>query len=99
MDIGVTFSRLGDAGENLQQRALACAVASDDADNFTTLHFKRNILQRPKRCRLRTRGCSIVAVTIHQRLHGTKRRHGGVVQLLAQGLVNAKIRADAIAFA
>ena len=99
MDIGVTFSRFGDAGENLEQRALTRAVASDDANNLTTLHFKRNILQRPKRCRLRTRGCSIVTVTIHERLHGTKRSHRSVVQLLAQGFVHTKIRANAITLA
>src|SRR5262245_55329694 len=39
--------RPGDARENLQQRALARAVAPDDADELPTLDLERHILEGP----------------------------------------------------
>ena len=41
--------RLGDAAEDFQQRALAGAVATDDADDFSLGDLERNVSQRPKR--------------------------------------------------
>jgi hypothetical protein len=39
--------RFRDAGKHFQQRALAGAVAADDADDFAWLHFKADILEGP----------------------------------------------------
>ena len=39
--------RLGDAAQDLEQRALAGAVAADDADDLALLHLEAHILQRP----------------------------------------------------
>ena len=40
--------RLGDAAEDLQQRALARAVAADDADDLALLDLEGDVLQRPE---------------------------------------------------
>ena len=42
------LGRLGDAAEDLEQRALAGAVAADDADDLALLDFEAHVLQRPK---------------------------------------------------
>ena len=39
---------LGDAAENLEQRALAGSIASDDANHLALLHLEAYILQRPE---------------------------------------------------
>ena len=39
--------RLGDAAQNLEQRAFASAIASDDADDFTPFDLEGDIAQRP----------------------------------------------------
>ena len=39
--------RLGDPGEDLEQRALARAVRPDDADDLAALDLERDILERP----------------------------------------------------
>ena len=48
MRVGPAGRRLGDAGEDLQQRALPRAVAADDADHLATLDLEGDILQRPE---------------------------------------------------
>ena len=49
-DIAAAFHRalrgLHDAGDDLQERALARAVAPDEADRLALLHLKRDVLQR-----------------------------------------------------
>jgi hypothetical protein len=40
--------RLGDAAEDLEERALARAVAADDAEHLAPLDLKAHILSRPK---------------------------------------------------
>jgi len=40
---GCCFHWLGDAGEDLEPRGLARAVATDDADNFTAFDFEGNV--------------------------------------------------------
>src|SRR5438105_2692510 len=48
INVGVTRRRARDARENFQQRAFACAVAPDNAERFSGLHFKRYIVERPE---------------------------------------------------
>ncbi|CAA9406152.1 MAG: hypothetical protein AVDCRST_MAG64-1988 [uncultured Phycisphaerae bacterium] len=43
------LARLGDAAEDFQQRALAGAVAPDEADHLAAVHLERGVLQRPER--------------------------------------------------
>ena len=43
-----SFGRLGDAAEDLQQRAFAGAVAPDDAENFALFDLEAHVLQRPE---------------------------------------------------
>jgi len=45
---GLAGGGLGDAAEQFQQRAFAGAVATDEADHFAALDFKRDILHSPK---------------------------------------------------
>ena len=40
--------RLGDAAEDLEQRALAGTVAADDADDLAPLDLEAHILERPE---------------------------------------------------
>src|SRR6516225_8355955 len=40
---------IGDAAENLEQRALASAVAADDTENLPLLNFEAHFSQRPER--------------------------------------------------
>ena len=47
-DLGLALGRLGDAREDLEQRALAGAVAADDADHFTAVHLEAHVLQGPE---------------------------------------------------
>ena len=42
------FRRPGNPRKNLQQRALACAVASDDANDFTVFDVERDVPQGPE---------------------------------------------------
>src|SRR6267143_868849 len=42
------FCWTSDAGQNFQDRALACAIPSQDADHVTLLNVESDILQRPK---------------------------------------------------
>ena len=42
------LGRLGDAAEDLEQRALAGSVAADDADDLALLDLEADILQRPE---------------------------------------------------
>src|SRR5262245_25989535 len=39
---------LGDTAQDVEQRALAGAVAADDADDFALLHLEAHILERPE---------------------------------------------------
>ena len=43
-----TLARLGDAGEDLEEGALAGAVASNDSDYLSPGNFKIDILEGPK---------------------------------------------------
>jgi hypothetical protein len=43
------FGRLGDAGENLEERGLAGAVAADHADDLARRDLERDVLERPDR--------------------------------------------------
>ncbi len=43
----MAVGRLGDAGEDLEQRALPCPVAADDADHFSALDLERDVFQCP----------------------------------------------------
>ncbi len=47
-DDGAAFGRLGDAGEDFQERALARAVAADDADDFAALDLEGDVAERPE---------------------------------------------------
>ena len=46
--VDAALGGLGDAAEDLQQRALAGAVAADDADDLAALHLEETSLQRPE---------------------------------------------------
>ena len=45
---GPAGRRLGDAGEDLQQRRLPRAVAADDADDLAALDLEGDVAQRPE---------------------------------------------------
>ena len=45
--LGPAAGRLGDAGEDLEQRALAGAVAADDADDLAALDLEGDVAQGP----------------------------------------------------
>ena len=47
-DARLPVGRLGDPAQDLQQRALAGAVAADDADDLAGLNGKRHVLERPE---------------------------------------------------
>jgi hypothetical protein len=44
---GVSFGGAGDAGEDFKERALAGAVAADQADHFAFFYVEGDVLQRP----------------------------------------------------
>ena len=46
--LDVALGRLGDRDEDLEQRALARAVAADDADDLALLDLERDVSQRPE---------------------------------------------------
>ena len=46
-DLDSTLGRLGDAREHLEQRALACAIAADHADDRARGDVERDIFERP----------------------------------------------------
>ena len=48
VDAHPACGRFGDAAEDFEQRALAGAVAADDADDFAAFDFEGNILERPE---------------------------------------------------
>ena len=48
VDVGKTLGRLGDAREDFQQRALARAVAADDADHLARPGLEGHVLERPQ---------------------------------------------------
>jgi hypothetical protein len=39
---------LSDTRKNLEERALTCSIAPYDANNFSGLYFKRDVIERPK---------------------------------------------------
>ncbi len=45
--LGVSFGGAGDAGQDFQQRALAGAVAADQAHHFAFFYVEGDVLQRP----------------------------------------------------
>ena len=45
---GAALGRLGDAREDLEQRALAGAVAADDADDLAALDFEGDVTEGPE---------------------------------------------------
>ena len=48
VEIGLPFGHLRDARQNLQQRALARAVAADQRQRFAAPHVERHVFQRPE---------------------------------------------------
>jgi hypothetical protein len=46
-DVDVSFARLGDPRQDLQQRALPRAVPTDDAQDLAVAHLERGIAERP----------------------------------------------------
>ena len=46
-DLGPAGGRLGDARQDLEQRALAGAVAADDPDHLARTDLERDVAQRP----------------------------------------------------
>jgi hypothetical protein len=48
VDIRPSAGRLGDAGENLEERALAGSVAADETDHFAGSDLERRLAQRPQ---------------------------------------------------
>ena len=49
IQVGEAFVGIGDARQDLQQRALARAVAADDADDGAGFHFEGDVFQGPER--------------------------------------------------
>ena len=49
LDVHGAARRLGDAGDELQRRALARSVPADDAEGRALRHAERHVLQRGKR--------------------------------------------------
>src|SRR5438094_7302021 len=47
-DLDLALGRLGDTREDLEQRALAGAVAADDTDHFAAVHVEAHVLQGPE---------------------------------------------------
>ncbi len=56
------LGRLGDARQDLQQRALAGAVAPDDAQHLAALHLEGDVLKSPKELRIGDCGVRIVGI-------------------------------------
>lgn len=52
VDRDAAAGRRGDAGQQLQQRALARAVRADDAERGAARHVERHVAQRPERLRV-----------------------------------------------
>src|SRR5256885_13057521 len=48
LDLDPPLARFRDAGQDLQECALACAVAADYAENLAALDFEVNVLECPK---------------------------------------------------
>ena len=46
-NFGVAFSGPRDASKNLQQRALACAIAPDEPDHFALADLEADVFERP----------------------------------------------------
>src|SRR4051812_37293757 len=47
MDFDAAFGGFGDAGQNLQEGALARSIAADDADDFASSDLERDGFERP----------------------------------------------------
>ena len=64
-----------DAGEALQQRALAAAVAPGDAEELAAAHVEGDVVQRAGRSRgpLRRSGCSARSLSVCVRSSGTRK--------------------------
>src|SRR5882724_8187862 len=82
MYLGTSFGWLGNPRENLQQCALPCPVAADDADDFALRDFERDVVEGPDGGRFRIANFeSRISVTVrirNSRPQATKRRSGGV---------------------
>ena len=48
VDLGFALGRLGDPGQDLQQRALAGPVAADHAQHLAIMNIEIDVLQRPE---------------------------------------------------
>jgi len=55
VDSHTAAGRRGDAGQELEQRALASAVPPDDADRCATVRIKSDVFQRPETVRVALR--------------------------------------------
>src|SRR5216117_547 len=47
-NVKVALGRLGDAGEDLEERCLACAVPADETDDLAGFYLEGDILERPQ---------------------------------------------------
>ena len=69
--------RLGDARQDLEQRALAGAVAADDADDLALLDLERHVLQRPEASGPAGRGVRAARASSRRGRRGREACRGG----------------------
>ena len=91
VDLDPAVGRLGDAREDLEQRALAGAVAADDADHLPGLDVEAHVAQRPHVAHVPGRRTGVA--------QPAKRRGGDAGDRVAQGVVALLRGADHVALA
>ena len=92
--LGAALGRLGDARQDLQQRALARAVAADDAQHLALVQLERHVAQRPDR---RHRSAAANARALAAAQHAERRDQRGVDRLTHVAVV--RTFADAVPLA
>src|SRR5260370_24956556 len=94
-NLDLSLRGISNFGENFQQRALARAVAADDADNLSFLDAERNIAQRPKGiC-----GSGFLRKGVFQQADQTLAEHRLLARLAQHVLLGKMLHADGIAHA
>ena len=84
MNVRKAARRFGDAGENLEQRAFASSVSSNDANNLALLDLEGHVFEGPESIGMRRdRGRMAVAV---------KHRFQAIHDLVTQGIVTGSGR-------
>ena len=58
VNFGAAFGGASDAGKDFQQRAFACAVAANEADDFALTDLEIDVLERPDEARTSVGGRS-----------------------------------------